>query len=261
MTPYSFITPTGPVMTIKTKWLSLIIRFQEKKMTVDAELSMAAKMMATEKNRKSHRSVHRQHRRRPGPVAPSPWTRRDRPIEDSTIMDQPTTASNEPRHAFHLRSRRHPSLTSDGPRFHIFLVDTGWNRPVSEVLHSQVPVIHAFQPQDPLYVLTREQSIKLLKTAPEHIGHDPMLVVYDLHTPANAAGDHADRYRGFRLNLGLIKSPEQAMHKLQQFLRFLSCHRASERLERDVESELHKQGLGNLVKILREASGASIELI
>jgi len=45
--------PSKPeLMTIKTRWLSLIIQFHQEKMTVDAEFSLAAKMMATEHNRR-----------------------------------------------------------------------------------------------------------------------------------------------------------------------------------------------------------------
>jgi hypothetical protein len=40
------------LMTIRTKWLSFVIQFHKEKLTVDAELSLAAKMMATEQNRK-----------------------------------------------------------------------------------------------------------------------------------------------------------------------------------------------------------------
>jgi hypothetical protein len=41
-----------PEMTIKTKWLSFIVQFTKETMRVDAELSLAAKMLATQENRK-----------------------------------------------------------------------------------------------------------------------------------------------------------------------------------------------------------------
>ena len=43
--------PTKPQMTIKTKWLSFIVKFHKETLTVDAELSLAAKMLATAENR------------------------------------------------------------------------------------------------------------------------------------------------------------------------------------------------------------------
>jgi hypothetical protein len=43
--------PTKPEMTIKSKWLSLIVQFNKETMRVDAELSLAAKVLATNENR------------------------------------------------------------------------------------------------------------------------------------------------------------------------------------------------------------------
>jgi hypothetical protein len=175
----------------------------------------------------------------------------------------PKKEETKPGGPFRLRAGKPlEELNPDSPRFHIFLVDTGWNAHVSRMLQAHVPLIHEFHPQDPIYVLSREQSVKVLKSAPEHIGLDPILVVYDLHCPEDACSrKKGERYRGFRLNLGLLKHPEQALHKLQQFLRFISCHRTSQRLDHEVQRELHKEGLGNMVNILREASEASLELI
>ena len=87
------------------------------------------------------------------------------------------------------------------------------------------------------------------------------MVVYDLLSPRHATGDSVENYRGFRLNLGLIKNPEQALQRLQHFLRFITLNRASECLEYEVKRELHKEGMGNWVKVLREASEASLELL
>jgi hypothetical protein len=44
--------PTKQEMTIKTKWLSFIVQFHKESLTVDAELSLTAKILATAENRK-----------------------------------------------------------------------------------------------------------------------------------------------------------------------------------------------------------------
>ena len=44
--------PSKPEMTIKTKWLSFIVQFHKERLTVNAELSLAAKMLATNENRR-----------------------------------------------------------------------------------------------------------------------------------------------------------------------------------------------------------------
>jgi hypothetical protein len=163
---------------------------------------------------------------------------------------------------FKLRSRPcQEPLSTETPRFHIFLIDTGWNGPVSKLLRSQLPLIQQYHPKDPLYILTHEQSIQILKNAPEHIGRDPIVVVYDLHSPRNVDPANCENYRGFRLNLGLIKSPEQALLRLQHFVRFIALNRQSECLECEVKRELHKEGMSNWVKVLRDASEASLELL
>jgi hypothetical protein len=152
-------------------------------------------------------------------------------------------------------------LTPETPRFHIFLIDTGWNGPVSKVLHEHVPLFHQYHPQDPLYILTKEQSIKILRRAPELIGRDPMIVVYDTYHPKKKQSKEKANYHGFRLNLGIIKNPEQALVKLQEFLKFVAMHRTAECLSDEVEHELHREGISNMVKLLREASEASLELL
>jgi hypothetical protein len=43
--------PAKSEMTIKTRWLSFIVRFHEQTLRVDAELSLAAKALATAENR------------------------------------------------------------------------------------------------------------------------------------------------------------------------------------------------------------------
>ena len=44
--------PARPEMTIKTKWLSFVVQFSQETMRVDAELSLAARMLATNENRR-----------------------------------------------------------------------------------------------------------------------------------------------------------------------------------------------------------------
>ena len=41
-----------PELTIRGKWISFVVNFTHDRMVVDAELSLAAKMMATEENRR-----------------------------------------------------------------------------------------------------------------------------------------------------------------------------------------------------------------
>jgi hypothetical protein len=143
------------------------------------------------------------------------------------------------------------SLTREMKRFDIFLIDTRWNAPVSRVVRSHLPRLLAYQMHDSLYELTPEQSLEIHKHDPDLIGSDPTIIVYDLYGSARPG---AGKYCGFRLNLGLMRHPEQALARLQEFSRFLVTNRTAERLDREVRRELHREGIEGLVKLLRETS-------
>jgi hypothetical protein len=136
-------------------------------------------------------------------------------------------------------------------RFDFFLVDTGWNKQVSEAVHSHLKPLMSLETKEAIYILSQEQSYQLIKGSPRLIGHDPIILVYDHYA-------HPDRktrgYRGFRLNLGLIKKPEQALARLQEFLRFVALNRDAVHLEACVRRELYREGVDGLIKILRETS-------
>ena len=144
-------------------------------------------------------------------------------------------------------------------RFDCFLIDTRWNEPVSKVVQAHFPLYFGPHNPDPLYILSRDQSIELLKHEPNLIGHDPIVLVYDLYPPP--AGQCRGKYKGFRLNLGLFKHPQQALARLQDFIRFLTIHRQSQTLERDVLKELHREGFQGMVKVLHDVSEKTIELV
>lgn len=138
-----------------------------------------------------------------------------------------------------------------GKRFDIFLIDSGWNSAVAKLVRSHIATIAGFEKQDSIYILTPEQSIAVIKNSPKLIGHDPIILVYDRYAPS----DRKDRgYRGFRLNLGLVKSPEQALARLQELLRFIALNRTVVPLDRAVRKELYREGLDGMVKVLREAT-------
>ena len=151
-----------------------------------------------------------------------------------------------------LRSREATGpLTGEMKRFDIFLIDSGWNRPISKIVRSHLRMLFEFHRHDSLYELTREQSIEILKRDSALIGCDPTIIVYD-HYGCSRKG--AGNYCGFRLNLGLMRNSEQALARLQEFIRFLATNRTAERLDQEVRRELHREGLDGIVKLLRETS-------
>jgi hypothetical protein len=136
-------------------------------------------------------------------------------------------------------------------RFDIFLIDTDWNTAISKLVRSHLPLLYEYQRHESLFLLTPEQSVEILKRAPEFIGSDPTVLVSDLCAPT---GRKHRNYHGFHLSLGRFKNPEQALSRLQEFLRFLISHRSSVALDTEVRRELNREGAKGMIKILREAS-------
>jgi hypothetical protein len=163
-----------------------------------------------------------------------------------------TRTAAEPPIDLDLRTRH-----TDGPpaknekRFNVFLIDTGWNAPISKAVRTHLRMVFEYHPHDSLYELTPQQSVEVLKRDPTLIGCDPTIIVYDLYA---SSLPNACKYRGFRLNLGLLRNPEQALARLQEFNRFVSLNRCDEHLERCVRKELHREGIEGIVKLLRETT-------
>jgi hypothetical protein len=150
------------------------------------------------------------------------------------------------------------SISANEKRFDIFLIDTRWNEKVSKLVQSHLPIMYEFQKQDALYILTPEQSAEIIRREPALIGRDPTIMVYDLYAQEGKA---AGNYRGFRIHLGRFRHAEQALARLQEFLRFVNTRRAANSLDSEVRKELHREGMSGAVKLLWDVSEASIELI
>lgn len=137
------------------------------------------------------------------------------------------------------------------PRFHFFIIDAGWNSASARVLRENFHMIHEFRNHDPLFVLTPEQSIHLLRKYPDLIGKDPILCVHDLHAQG---GRGPAGYHGFRLCLGTLHQPAKALNALQEFLRFVAAHRHSPDIEQDVRKRLQRKGMEGAIEVIRESA-------
>lgn len=142
------------------------------------------------------------------------------------------------------------------PRFHLFLIDAGWKSSSAKVIRDNFHMIREFQNSDPLYVLTREQSIELIRENADLIGKDPILLVHDLHAKG---GRGESGYHGFRLCLGLIKDSSKALAAMQEFLRFVHSHRRSADIEKDIRKKLHHAGMQGALEVIREGAGELME--
>jgi len=136
-----------------------------------------------------------------------------------------------------------PSAAS---RFRIFIVDSGWNSAARRVLHENFALIRDLQKDDPIYVLNREKSVEFMRRHGSRIGRDPIIAVHDMQA-LNKGGTTG--FHGFRLSLGLLRTPQQALMGLQAFARFLVEHRHSADLEADIRARLRREGLSGAIEI------------
>jgi hypothetical protein len=153
----------------------------------------------------------------------------------SVSQDQP--AMEDPR----------KSKSSGPPRFRIFIIDSGWNSVARRVLRHNFALVHRLHKEDPIYLLSRKKSRDFIHGHRSLIGRDPIIAVQDLEAikQYGNAGFH-----GFRLHLGILRTPRQALTALQAFARFLRMHRQSPSLEADIRSEFRREGIRGTVEIL-----------
>jgi hypothetical protein len=143
-----------------------------------------------------------------------------------------------------------PAATAKLPvRFRIFIVDTGWDSPAHRILCDNFWLLRELQKDDEIYVLGREKSVEYMRYHQARIGHDPILAVHDL---AAINGKGINGFHGFRLRLGLLRTPGQALLALQNFCRFLISHRHSTRLEADIRGGLRREGVMGAIQIILE---------
>jgi hypothetical protein len=144
-----------------------------------------------------------------------------------------------------------PAIQQNGERsaagrFRIFIVDSGWNSAARRVLHENFGLIRDLQKDDPIYVLSREKSVEFMRRHGSRIGRDPIIAVHDMQA-LNKRGTSG--FHGFRLSLGLLRTPEQAIMGLQAFARFLVEHRHSSDLEADIRARLRREGFAGAIEI------------
>jgi hypothetical protein len=133
-----------------------------------------------------------------------------------------------------------------GSRFRIFIVDSGWNSAARRVLIENFALIRELQKDDPIYVLSHEKSIEFMRRHGSRIGRDPIIAVHDMQALGKGG---TGGFHGFRLSLGLLRTPEQALLGLQSFVRFLVTHRHSADLEADIRARLRREGLAGAIEI------------
>jgi hypothetical protein len=175
------------------------------------------------------------------------------PRSSRRLAAAPMSAASQEGDAIESPTRTGPAPSPEtderfaAARFHIFIVDSGWNSAAHRVLVENFELIRNLQRDDPVYVLSREQAIAFQRHHGSRIGRDPIIAVHDMEAldKGGAAGFH-----GFRPSLGLLRTPQQALIGLQAFVRFLVMHRRSTDLESDIRANLRREGLMGAIEII-----------
>ena len=165
-----------------------------------------------------------------------------RPVAQESVALQEAVVIEPPSQA-----AQRDSPVDEEPRFQIFIVDAGWNSPARRVLHENFGMLRNLVRNDPIYVLSRENSIEFIHNHPSLLGKGPAIVVHDL---AALREGGATGFHGFRLHLGLMRSEEQALLALELFARFLATHRRSVDMEADVRRHLRREGIIGAIEII-----------
>lgn len=169
------------------------------------------------------------------------------------IKPKPSTAGEAPAGQPDAPAAEMPPAAA--PRFHFFLIDSGWDGPVPAMIRKNLDMITQLQNADPIFVLSREQSNQLILKHPHLVGKDPILLARDLK--AGECGGSCE-YHGFHLNLGLLRDPNRALEVLKTFLNFLATHRQSTDIEQCIRAQLHRDGLQGAIEVLRVGSEAAV---
>ena len=77
-----------------------------------------------------------------------------------------------------------PKESAATARFRIFIIDSGWNSPAHKVLQENFGLIRELQKDDPIYVLSKDQSIEFIRHHQERIGRPPRWQGRD-HSPSS----------------------------------------------------------------------------
>jgi hypothetical protein len=165
------------------------------------------------------------------------------------IAEQPLVERQAPVTA----NGEHPAdVLAEAKRFDVFLIDSGWNTAIAQAVQDNLELLKHYLERHNFYVLTKEQSLTLLKQNPLFIGADPILLVID---PDGYATGRKTGF-GFRLNLGILKNPDAAISLVKWVLQVVSDHWTSQDIAATVRKASHKEGVQGTMEIIVETSSS-----
>ena len=142
-----------------------------------------------------------------------------------------------------------------GLKLDVFIIDAGWDSVAHQVLHREMPLIKTYLTTHNLYVLTPEQSIRLLTSHPQMIGKDPILMVVDKFARA-LANPHG---YGARIHLGTISEEHHVLWLIRMFLQIVNNHSETLDIAYTFQQYNYKEGIKGTVEIVMESFGNRVQ--
>ena len=183
---------------------------------------------------------------KPEPPSPAMAQMADAPTMPASAP-QPSEAAPES-----AGQERPEAANSD--QYHIYIIDSGWNSVARKVLNDNLPLFHDMTRDDPAYVLDRETSADILRRHRHLIGRDPIICVHDV---GYAGSGDANKVRGCRAHLGLLRDEKAVLQTMQMFARLLAAYRNSDHLETVVRRRLRREGVAGAIEVIVNRGGHS----
>jgi hypothetical protein len=136
-------------------------------------------------------------------------------------------------------------------RLDIYVIDSGWDSVAHRVLCNSLDLIKNYLVNHNLYVLSPDQSTKLLSAHSELIEKDPVLMVVD---PLALKLRNPHGY-GARLVLGQIYDESRVEWLIRMFLRVVNTHSETLDIAHTFQEYNYREGVKGAVEIVFESFG------
>jgi hypothetical protein len=133
-------------------------------------------------------------------------------------------------------------------RFDIFVIDVGWNSPISESFRTNLKHALPYQQNCNSYFLSAKQCFVLARLHPSMLGVEPSMIVIDREA---YAARRPEGY-GFKLNLGMVRDVRAANNLVKWILAVLAEQKPGSDVTRPIQKLIHKEGLRGAINIMAE---------
>ena len=134
-------------------------------------------------------------------------------------------------------------------RLDIYIVNSGWDSMQSRVLMKSLDLIKAYIKRHNLFILSPEQSVRMLSAHPDMIGKDPLIIVVD-KLAQQLKSPHG---YGAQVALGLCHDEARVQWLIRMFLRVVNTHSETLDIAYTFQEFNHKEGVKGAIEIMVES--------